>query len=284
MQATTTSTEPERYTLTEGLGSKVALVTGGGQGVGREICERLAAAGARLVVNDLFGERAETVSKTIVSAGGQALPFPADITDADQVKQMIDAAEQQVGAVDILVNNAGIIPERRTGEVGLPFFVESEPSTWRKIVELNVFGTLNCIQAVLPGMIARRSGKIVSIMSDAGRVGEARMAVYSGAKAALLGFTKALAREVGPHAINANVVALAAVSHEAPMADFLARDATAENNETLKKVLRQYPIGQGLGRLTRPRDAADAVVFLCSDAAAYITGQCLPVNGGFAMV
>ncbi len=133
-------------------------------------------------------------------------------------------------------------------------------------------------------MIGRKAGKIVSIVSDAGRVGEARLAVYSGAKAAVIGFTKALAKELGKSRINVNTVSLSAVAHEAPMADFLRLDATIENNATLAKVLRQYPIGEGLGRLTRPEDAAAAVAFLVSDRAAYITGQCLPVNGGYAMV
>ncbi len=206
------------------------------------------------------------------------------MTNRSQVEAMVATAAQEFGPVDILVNNAGIIPDRRTGEVGIPFFHESDISSWRKIVDLNYFGCMNCSYSVIPAMIERRGGKIVSIISDAGRVGEARMAVYSGAKAAIFGLTKALARELGPHCINVNVVALAAVSHEAPMADWLAENATAETNETLKKVLRQYPIGQGLGRLTRPVDAANAVVFLCSDRAIYITGQCLAVDGGFAMI
>ena len=129
----------------------------------------------------------------------------------------------------------------------------------------------------------RRYGRIVTIVSDAGRVGEARLAAYSGAKAAAIGFTKAVAKELGKSNITVNCVSLSAVAHEAPMADFLKLDATPENNEMLAKVLRQYPIGQGLGRLTRPQDAANAVTFLVSDRAEYITGQTLSVNGGYAM-
>jgi len=268
---------------TADLTGRVALVTGGGQGVGRQVCRTLAAAGAQVVVNDLVGERAERVAAEIADAGGESVGLAADVTDRDQVDTMIASAREAYGPVGILVNNAGIIPERRTGEVGLPLFHESDPASWRKIVDLNYFGTMHCTQAVLPGMIDAESGRIVSVISDAGRVGEARMVVYSGAKAAILGFTRALAREVGAHRINVNAIALAAVSHESPMADFLREDADPESDETLAKVLRQYPLGRGLGRLARPDDAASAIAFLCSDGAEYITGQCLPVNGGFAM-
>jgi NAD(P)-dependent dehydrogenase (short-subunit alcohol dehydrogenase family) len=186
--------------------------------------------------------------------------------------------------VDILVNNAGIIPERRSGEVGLPNFVEQPAEHWTKIVNLNLMGTLNVTHAVLAGMVARRYGKIVTIMSDAGRIGEGKYVVYGAAKAAQAGMTRSLAKEVGGQRINVNAVSLSAVSHEAPMADFLREDATPENNETLKKVLNSYPIGKGLGRLTRPQDAANAVAFLVSDTSEYITGQVLSVNGGYAMV
>jgi 3-oxoacyl-[acyl-carrier protein] reductase len=263
--------------------AQVALVTGAGQGVGRAIARTLAAAGQAVVVNDLFAERADRVADEIRAEGGTAIAHAADITDRGKVDAMVARAERELGPVDVLVNNAGIVNERRTGELGLPLFHESDAESWRKIVELNLFGTMNCTQAVLGDMVDRRSGRIISIISEAGRVGEARMAVYSGAKAAIFGFSKALAREVGPHGIGVNVVALAAISHEKPMAGFLSSDATPQTDETLRKVLRQYPLGQGLGRLARPSDAAGAVAFLASDDAAYITGQCIAVNGGFAM-
>jgi 2-hydroxycyclohexanecarboxyl-CoA dehydrogenase len=265
------------------LSGRIALVTGGGQGVGRRICLTLAAEGARVVVNDLVAERAQRVVDEVRAAGGTAVPAPADITDLGQVVAMIDAAAAALGPVDILVNNAGIIPERRSGEVGLPLFHDSEPAHWRKIVDLNLMGTLNVTHAVLASMVASRYGKIVTIMSDAGRIGEARYVVYGAAKAAQAGMTRSLAREVGSFRINVNAVSLSAVAHEAPMADFLREDATPEANDTLRKMLNAYPIGKGLGRLTRPRDAADTVAFLVSDRSEYITGQILSVNGGYAM-
>ncbi len=262
------------------LGGRTALVTGAGQGVGRRIAITLAAEGARVAVNDLVPERAERVVAEIAAAGGDACSAPFDVTRRDAVR----AAIERIGTVDILVNNAGIIPERRTGEVGLPRFVEQPPEHWAKIVDLNLMGTLNVTHACLQGMAQRRYGKIVTIMSDAGRTGEDRYVVYGAAKAAQAGMTRSLAKEAGPLGINVNAVSLSAVAHEAPMADFLREDATPESNETLRKVLNAYPIGKGLGRLTRPQDAANAVAFLVSDAAEYITGQILGVNGGYVMV
>jgi NAD(P)-dependent dehydrogenase (short-subunit alcohol dehydrogenase family) len=265
------------------LNGKVALVTGGGMGVGRAICKRLAKEGANIAVNDILEERAAAVANEIKESGGIAIAAAFDITNLAHVKAGCARVAGELGVIDILVNNAGVVPERRSGEIGLPSFLELEPRYWNKIVDLNYYGVMNCVAAVGPGMVERRYGKIISMISDAGRVGEANMAVYSGAKAAILGFSKALAKELGQHAVNVNTVSLSAVSHENPTAGFQRLDATPENNETLRKVLRNYPIGQGLGRLTRAEDPADAVAFLASERAAYITGQCLGVNGGFVM-
>jgi NAD(P)-dependent dehydrogenase (short-subunit alcohol dehydrogenase family) len=262
------------------LVGKNALITGAGQGVGRAIAITLAREGARVVVNDLVGERAEKVADEVIRAGGDAVTAPFDVTDPVGVSRMIAA----IGPIDILVNNAGIIPERRSGEVGLPPFHEQPPEHWIKIVNLNLIGTLNVTHACLAGMVARRYGKIVTIMSDAGRIGEARYVVYGAAKAAQGGMTRSLAKEVGVYRVNVNAISLSAVAHESPMADFLREDATPETNETLKKMLNSYPIGKGLGRLTRPFDAANAVAFFVSDASEYVTGQILSVNGGYAMV
>ncbi len=264
-------------------GGRTALITGAGQGVGRRSALTLAAEGARVAVNDLLPARARQVADEIAAAGGRAVAAAFDVTDLDATRAAIDPTGP-VGPIDILVNNAGIIPERRSGEVGLPPFAEQPPAHWAMIIDLNLMGTLNVTHACLQGMVQRRWGRIVTIMSDAGRIGEARYVVYGAAKAAQAGMTRSLAKEVGTHRINVNAVSLSAVAHEAPMADFLREDATPETNETLKKILNSYPIGKGLGRLTRPQDAANAVAFLVSDAAEYITGQVLSVNGGYAMI
>jgi 2-hydroxycyclohexanecarboxyl-CoA dehydrogenase len=266
---------------------KVALVTGGGRNVGRAACHRLAREGAHVVVNDFYVERAEKVAKEIVEAGGRALGIQADITQEDQVRAMVARTVDELGPVDVLVNNAGI-PASGGGDANKPAasrrahwvdFLESSPDVWKKTVELNVYGTMFCTRAVLPSMVERRSGKIVSVMSEAGRVGEAKLAAYSGAKASILGFSKAVAREVGKFGVNVNVVALGAVDpDQTPYAE-----RSEEQRAFLDKILRAYPIGQGLRRLSRPDDIADAIAFLASERARYITGQCLGLSGGFAM-
>lgn len=266
------------------LAGKVALVTGGGMGVGRVICKRLAAEGTKVVVNDILPDRCEAVVAEIAQAGGEGVAMICDITDLEAVRAGVANVSDKLGPIDILVNNAGVVPERRTGEIGRPTFLEMEPRFWKKIVDLNYYGVMNCVATVGGSMIERRCGKIVSMVSDAGRVGEPRMAVYSGAKAAIIGFSKALAKELGPHRINVNMVSLSAVAHEYPIAGFQKLEASAATDETLRKVLRNYPIGEGLGRLTRAEDAADAVLFLVSERSAYVTGQCLAVNGGFVMI
>ncbi len=268
-----------------GLEGQVALVTGGGQGVGRQICIELAAEGARVVVNDLFAERAQAVAAEITAAGGQALAAPADITQGEQVEAMVDAASVHFDApVTVLVNNAGIIPERREKGGRTPPFLDMPVADWAKIVNLNVYGTMHCCRTVLPGMVARRHGRIVNIISEAGRIGEANMAVYSGAKAAIAGFGKALAREHGRHAITVNAIALGAVSHAGIKDGPLNVNATVDNDPYLAKMLNVYPISKGVGRLSRPEDVSGLVAFLASDRALFVTGQTIGASGGFAMV
>jgi NAD(P)-dependent dehydrogenase (short-subunit alcohol dehydrogenase family) len=189
---------------------------------------------------------------------------------------------ETLGPVDILVNNAGI-PSVEPGTEnagGWEDFHTTKPETWRRMVDLNIYGTMNCTHAVLSGMVERKYGKIVSVMSEAGRVGEAKLAAYSASKAGMLGFSKAIARELGKYAINVNVVALGAV--DAKEIPFEKLDEKAQ--ERVSKLLKSYPIGKGLQRLSRASDVADAIAFLASDRAQYITGQVLALSGGFAMI
>ncbi|MBI2290077.1 MAG: SDR family NAD(P)-dependent oxidoreductase [Betaproteobacteria bacterium] len=264
------------------LEGKVALVTGAGQGVGRGIAMRLASEVCRIVVNDLFGDRATAVAAEIAATGGTAIEFAADITKHAQVLEMFNAMRQAFGPIDILVNNAGVPPSLRDSQAKRPRFVESTIEDQQAMVDLNVHGTMHCCREALRDMVAKQSGKIVSIISEAGRVGEARLAVYSGAKAAILGFTMALAREHGRDSINVNVIALGSTVHEG-VKGAIRPGATPENNEALAKKLKYYPIGKGLRRVGRPEDVAFAVAFMASDCAAFITGQSLGVSGGFHM-
>ena len=265
------------------LKEKVALITGAGQGVGKEIAKVLAAEGAKVAVNDLFKEKADNVVKEITEKGGIAVAVQTDVTNLEEVKAMMAKISANLGSVTILVNNAGVPLELRTGQMKRTIFAESEYITWKKHIDLNLYGCLNCTRTALPSMIERKEGKIISIISEAGRVGESNLAVYSGAKAGILGFTKAVAREVGRYAINVNCIAIGATAHEGTK-PFLNPDATPETDPNLNKMLKVYPIGRGLGRIGRPYDAAFAVAFLASPKACFITGQCLSVSGGFSMV
>jgi 2-hydroxycyclohexanecarboxyl-CoA dehydrogenase len=264
------------------LEGKVAIVTGAGQGVGREIAKALAAEGSKVGVNDLFLERANAVATEIINAGGKAMEARADVTNFDQVKSMVLKISESFGPVAILVNNAGVPAEVRGGQIKRTVFVETDPISWNKDINLSLYGCLNCTHAVLKSMIEKKEGKIISIISEAGRVGEYNLAVYSGAKAAVLGFSKALAREVGRHRINVNCVALGATAHEG-LNPPLNIDSKPETDPSLQKMLKSYPIGMGLGRIGRPFDVAYAVTFLASPKACFITGQCLSVSGGFTM-
>ena len=265
------------------LTGKVAMVTGAGQGVGRQIAKTLASEGAKVAVNDYFLERAEAVAAEIEKDGGTAMGVQADVSNLEQVRAMADSVVNKLGVINILVNNAGVPVEIRSGETPRTVFAGSPPEFWQKQVGLNYYGCLNCVDAVIQNMIENKEGKILSVISEAGRTGEAYMAVYSGAKAGVLGFSKALAKEVGRYAINVNCIALGATAHEATSGR-LDLNATTETDPILQKVLKVYPVGRGLGRLGRTSDAANAVTFLVSPKAQYITGQCLSVSGGFTMV
>lgn len=253
------------------LNGKVTLITGAGQGVGRQIALHFAAHNAAgIVVNDYFLERAEQVAREINAAGGKAIAAQADVTDLASVRAMIDQAEQSFGPIDVLVNNAGNAGAVPDPDARKPFW-ETGPQVWNNFIGVNLYGVINCASACIPQMIERKAGRIVTIISDAGRAGEAGLEVYSGAKAGAAGFTRAVARSLGRHNITANCVAIAAILTPAIEARLKA------NPEMQKKMMEKYVIRRpGL-----PSDVANMVLFLASDASAWITGQTYPVNGGF---
>lgn len=253
------------------LDGRTVLVTGAGQGVGREVARYCAAHGAHVVVNDYYLDRAEPVAAEIAAAGGYATAIRCDVTDPEAVADMVGRVEHDLGGVDVLVNNAGNAGPVQDAMAPSPPFWESDPKEWEPWVAVNFYGVLHCCHAVLPGMVERGRGRIVTLISDAGRVGEPNLAVYSGAKAGAGGFSRALAKAVGRHGVTVNCVALSAVRTPG------VAGATADE-ATVKAMLRQYPIR----RLGEPADAAAMVLFLASDAASWITGQTYPVNGGYS--
>lgn len=253
------------------LTGRVALVTGAGQGVGERTAHYLAGYGAKVVVNDYVADRAESVAAAINDAGGSALAIGADVTDFAAVEQMVAMARAELGTVDVLVNNAGNAGADPHGLTRRPFW-EKDPSEWEPFIGVNLYGPLNCARAVIPGMIeAAKGGRLITVISDAGRTGESGLEAYSAAKAGAAGLTRALARGLARYDITANNVAIAATMTPTTAAGFT-------NEEYAKKILRSYVVR----RFGEPSDVAGMVTFLASGASGWITGQTYPVNGGFS--
>jgi 3-oxoacyl-[acyl-carrier protein] reductase len=250
------------------LAGKSALVTGAGQGVGEAIAGVLATAGAHVIVNDYFGERAEAVASRITAAGGEASARAFDVTDFERVHGEFAA----IGGVDVVVNNAGNAGAE--GWAGNARFVDSTPEDWDKYLRVNLHGVMNCVHAALPAMIDRSWGRIITIVSDAARRGGAQMAAYSAAKAGAAGFCRAIAHEVARFDITVNNIALGTM--RTPMtAEFWGDPANAEQQKSL---LAEYL----LRRPGEPDDAAWMVAALASPRAGWVTGQTIPVNGGYS--
>ena len=243
------------------LEGRKALVTGGASGIGAAIAARLAAEGAEVWVGDVDTAGAEKVAGEIA---GHALEL--DVTDLESARAAVEATG---GTLDILVNNAG------TDEFG--FFTYTTPEQWQKVIAINLIGVLNCTHAALPGMQQAKYGRILSISSEAGRVGSKGSAAYSAAKAGIVGFTKAIARENARYGIIANAIAPGPIETPLLMG---AKDF----GEIGEKVIETMRASTQMGRLGQPEEVAAAVAFLASDDASYVTGETLGVSGGLGMV
>ena len=248
--------------------NKTVIVTGGGGGIGGATSRRFGREGARVAVFDLNLEAAKGVAADILRAGGKAEAFECDITRRATVDVAVAAAESKFGPIDVLVNNAG-------WDVFRPF-TKTEPAQWDKLIAINLTGALHMHHAVLPGMSARKSGRIVNIASDAARVGSSGEAVYAACKGGLVSFSKTIAREHARHGITVNVVC-PGPTDTALFADY---KEGAGNPEKLEEAFRR---SIPLGRIGRPDDLPGAILFFASDDAAYVTGQVLSVSGGLTM-
>ncbi|MBU6503077.1 MAG: 2-hydroxycyclohexanecarboxyl-CoA dehydrogenase [Burkholderiales bacterium] len=247
---------------------RTVVVTGGGGGIGGATCRRFAQEGARVAVLDLNPEAAEKVAALIRADGGQAQALRCDITDRASVDAAVRAVQDQLGPIDVLVNNAG-------WDVFRPF-TKTEPAQWDKLIAINLTGALHMHHAVLPGMAARKAGRIVNIASDAARVGSSGEAVYAACKGGLVAFSKTIAREHARHGITVNVVC-PGPTDTALFADY--KEGAGNPEKLMEAFTRSIP----LGRIGQPGDLPGAILFFASDDAAYVTGQVLSVSGGLTM-
>jgi NAD(P)-dependent dehydrogenase (short-subunit alcohol dehydrogenase family) len=255
------------------LKGRVALVTGAGQGVGRGIALALAESGAGgIIVNDFFADRAEAVACEVRALGVAAFPMACDVGDLDQIRAGVTSAVETLGPIAILVNNAG-----NGGPTGfpteLPLFWETDPDDWQRFFRVNLFGVMNCCHTLLPAMVEKRYGKIVTIVSDAGRSLEPRLADYAAAKAGAAGFMRALAADAARFGITANAISISSMQPPMPAEEL---DSYLADERTKTQFARYAIRRPGL-----PQDIVGTALLLCSDASEWITGQVYPVNGGY---
>jgi 2-hydroxycyclohexanecarboxyl-CoA dehydrogenase len=260
-----------------GLAAKTVIVTGGSSNIGRGIVMAFAREKANVLIADIDEASGQKVAEAASKLGGRVTVVKTDITSPEQCEAMANKALDEFKRLDVLVNCAGWLSDQ--------LFVEKPREEWAREIDINYWGVINCTRAVIDHMIARKSGKIISIASDAGKVGEFKEAVYAGAKGAVIALSKSLAKEVGRYGINVNAVcpgAIVPASDEEMGASSLWQSGGLfykMTDDTKEKMAKAYP----LRRLGRAEDIANMVLFLASDAASWITGQAISVDGGYTM-
>jgi 2-hydroxycyclohexanecarboxyl-CoA dehydrogenase len=251
-----------------GLKGKTVVITGAGGGIGQALTVRFAEEGCRLALIDVNAHALAAAAERARGAGAAATTYAVDITDYGAVKSAVDAFAAEAGRIDVLVNNAGY--DKFT------LFLDSKPEFWDKVIDINLKGAINLHHAVLPHMVKAKSGKVVNVASDAGRVGSSGESIYSACKAGLVALTKTLAREMARFGIKLNAVA------PGPTDTALFHGFIGEG-ETGQKVHAALEKAIPLRRIAKPEDIAGMVVFLASEDADYVTGQVISVSGGLTM-
>ncbi|WHY58989.1 SDR family NAD(P)-dependent oxidoreductase [Peribacillus simplex] len=248
------------------MNKRIAFITGAGSGIGREIAKKLASRNFNIIVADINHENAEETVSLIGNSGFEARAVHCDVTKLESVKKAVEESVNHYHRIDILVNNAGwdkVEP-----------FLKSDPSTWKRIIDINLLGQIHTCKEILPLMIENGYGKVVNIASDAARVGSSGEAVYSAAKGGVIAFTKTIAREMARYKLNINCIA------PGPADTPLFQEIGSYNEGIAGALEKAIPFR----RLAQPEDIASAVAYFVSEDAGYITGQTLSVNGGLTMV
>ena len=257
-----------------GLEGKTALIVGGATGIGFAAASMMGREGMRIAVADINADSARLGAERLTAAGIKAIGIRADVTRLDDVFSMVAQVEAELGPVDVLLNSAAVLDDK--------LFLESSPEDWDRMLKVCLYGPMNVLHAVLPGMVQRRQGRVICMASDSARVGQARLSYYAAAKAGVIALVKSVAQEIGPNGVTLNIVSPGATNTEMRQQREAGLKASMGEEKYAKRVqtvVRMYPAR----RIGEPDDIASAILYLASAQASWVTGQVLSVNGGFVM-